>query len=131
MIVELLVALQAAAPPAPAAPDSVDSLVELAKLLGTGGATTFALLAWQALRHERTARRDSAASEVKVRADRQRELDGRLERMGQLLARIEERTGYLVGEMMPAPTPPTRRERTRTPPGGVRTSARKPTESDE
>jgi hypothetical protein len=111
--------------PPPEASGELGVLLELAKVLGTGGATTLAFLAWQALRHERASRRD----DLRVRADRQRELDGRLERIATTLARIDERTSYLMGGGGEETAPG--RVRKRTPVVGVRTSTRKPTESDE
>jgi hypothetical protein len=136
MIVELLGALAAldpaaAAAAAPAADASgFGEAFEFAKLIGGGGAATFALLAWQALRTERAARMAERKSEVEVRADRQRELDARLERIATVLARVEERTRNLIGPGDVAAGPAPRGARARTPVHGVRVAARKPTESD-
>jgi hypothetical protein len=118
VILELVAGAAAAA-----ADPEASTWLELAKTLGGGAAGTFALLAWQALRTERTYRKNDA----RQRGDRQRELDARLEHMGELLARIDERTrsAYLVGEESEPAVP---RKRTRTPVQGVRPLPRKPTE---
>jgi hypothetical protein len=130
---ELAAALQVA--PGPAPDSELGGALELVKLLGTGGATTFAVLAWQALRHERRSRTDERERESRTRSERQRELDARLSRIETVLARLDERTGFLIGAELgpdPAPLPAPRRGRARTPAGGVRVPLpRKPTESDE
>lgn len=90
----------------------MDPQLELiAKLIGGGGVAALALVVWW---EQRSARREA-------REDR-RELAALLERLGEGIARIDERTALLVGEMTPVevPTPrPHRRERT--PPRGVST----------
>jgi hypothetical protein len=119
----ILLELLQVAPAAAADPGLGGELVELAKLLGGGAAGTFALLAWQALRSERSQRSDERERETTVRAERQRELDGRLERMATTLARIDERTQLLThGER--------RQRRLQTPPLGTPIGKRKATESD-
>jgi hypothetical protein len=102
LIVELLAWFQpaaaAAAAPAPAGDAGlVGQVLELGKLVGGGAAGTFALLAWQALRTERSTRDDASKRDERTRSERQRELDSRLERMGTTLARIDERTQILLG----------------------------------
>lgn len=131
MIFALLAALaDPGAAPATADPALGGELFELAKVLGGGGAVTFAVLAWQTLRTERAARLAERSSEVVVRADRQRELDARLDRIATTMARIEERTAFLTGQDPTPREPAPRGARARTPAHGVRVGLRKSTESD-
>jgi len=109
--------------PAPSSSGAVGELLELAKLLGGGAAGTFALLAWQALRTERQHRRTDDTN----RADRQRDLDARLERLATTLARLDERTQLLTVQLLgPGPEGKARRGgRAQTPVHGVPISPRR------
>lgn len=97
LALELVLGAQPTLPaPAPSSSGTFGELLELAKLLGGGAAGTFALLAWQALRTERQHRRTDDTN----RTDRQRDLDARLERLATTLARLDERTQLLVGQLL-------------------------------
>jgi hypothetical protein len=107
-------------------PGAGAELVELGKLLGAGGAGTFALLVWQQIRAERVARTERERVDVAERAARQQELDARLERLSTTLARLDERTAYLIA-LEHGPGAP-RGRRARTPGAGIPIAGRKPTE---
>jgi hypothetical protein len=128
-----LVALAAQAAQASPPVSEYQGIVELAKVLGGGAAGTFAALAFYALRTERTARKAEQDREARVRADRQRELDGRLERLLTTVARLDERTALLVRDVLTTAENDARsaRARARTPAQGIRTGPRKGTESDQ
>jgi hypothetical protein len=102
----------------------------IAKLVGGGGVAIFAALVWWEVRSDRRERREDRQSEAAAAGAERRELADAIGQLSATLARLDERTAILVGEITPVEAPrPLRRERT--PPRGLPTeysypSRRKP-----
>ncbi len=77
----------------------------VAKLIGNGGALTFAVLVWWELRADRRERREDRRGEAEAAGNERRDLAEAIGNLSATLTRLDERTAILVGEMTPVDTP--------------------------